>query len=167
MAHEQTNAAVQTTCRRIEEVLGQSKAFRKIEDGLYVVKQGSAYVMVNVIPWGEERAVVRCAAQLLRGVEATEELAWDLLCLNSMMRFGSFAFVPEDNRVFFIHSILGGETLDPEEILTTVAQVALVADDYDDKIAAVYGGKRMQDILEEQALARILTRPPEEFDFQG
>ncbi len=153
MSNKRNNPAVDETCARIESVLGESDAYRKVEDGLYVIKQGSAYVMVNVLPWGEDRAVVRCAAQVLVGVDRSLDLAWDLLKLNSMMRFGSFAFVPDGNRIYFIHAILGGETLDAEEIVATVAQVALVADEYDDKIAAVYGGRRMQDLLEEQALS--------------
>ena len=165
MPKEQNNPAVEETCARIEAVLSESDAYRKVEDGLYVVKQGSAYVMVNVIPWGEDRAVVRCAAQVLVGVDRSEELAWGLLKLNSLMRFGSFAFVPDGNRIYFIHAILGGETLDAEEIVATVGQVALVADEYDDKIAAVYGGRRMQDLLEEQALSHVLTEGPEDFSF--
>ncbi len=165
MSKGKMNPAVEETCARIEAVLGESDAYRKVEDGLYVIKQGSAYVMVNVIPWGEDRAVVRCAAQVLVGVDRSNDLAWDLLQLNSMMRFGSFAFVPDGNRIYFIHAILGGETLDAEEVVATVAQVALVADEYDDKIAAVYGGQRMQDLLEEHALSHVLTQSPEEFTF--
>lgn len=157
---------VAVTCQTIERVLSQSPAFKKIESDLFVVKQGSAYVMINVIPWAENRAIVRCAAQLLKGVNPDPQLAWSLLHLNSMLRFGAFAFVLEDNRLFFIHSILGGETLDPEEIQATIRDVALVADEYDDKIASQYGGQRMQDLLEEQALQNILRSNPEAFSFK-
>jgi len=160
------NKTADLTCEKIESVLSDSSAFTKVECGLYVIKQGSAYVMVNVLPWGEDRAVVRCAAQLLTGVQRSEDLAWDLLKLNSLMRFGAFAYLSEGNRVFFVHSILGGDTLDPEEILATVRHVAIVADEYDDKIAEAYGGQRMQDLLEDRALSGLLTQSPDTFSFK-
>ena len=122
MSKGKMNPAVEETCARIEAVLGESDAYRKVEDGLYVIKQGSAYVMVNVISWGKDRAVVRCAAQVLVGVDRSNDLAWDLLQLNSMMRFGSFAFVPDGNRIYFIHAILGGETLDAEEVVGWIGE---------------------------------------------
>ena len=54
---------VAKTCAQIEKALGRSTAFRKVEDRLYVVKQGSSYVMISVIPTGakspDERALVR------------------------------------------------------------------------------------------------------------
>lgn len=161
------NTAVAATCRTIEAVLGKSPAFRRIDENLYVVKQGSAYVMLCVVPLGPDRAIMRCASQLLKGVHADPRLAWKLLHLNSMLRFGAFAFVPDENRVFFIHSILGGETLDPPEVLATVRDVALIADEYDDKIAAMYGGQRMQDLLEERALQNIVDSDPEAFSFES
>ena len=161
------NPAVETTCRTIEQLLKDNPASRRVDENLYVVKQGSAYVMVNVLPLGRNRAIMRCTAQLLKGVQADPQLAWKLLHLNSMLRFGAFAFVPDENRIFFIHSILGGETLDPPEVLTTIRDVALIADEYDDKIAAMYGGQRMQDLLEEKALQNIVNSNPEAFSFES
>jgi len=159
------NDAVNQTCKTVESVLGESPAFRKVEDRFYVVKQGSAYVMINVLPLGENRAILRCVSQLLKGVHPDPQLAWKLLHLNSMLRLGAFALVPDENRVFFIHSILGGETLDPPEVLATIRDVALIADEYDDKIATLYGGQRMQDLLEERALQNIVNSDPEAFSF--
>ena len=82
------NAAERETCAVIEETLGGNKAYRKIEDKLYVVKQGTSYVMINVVPWGEEKAVVRCVAQLVKGVNMTHDLAMQLLQLNAVFRKG-------------------------------------------------------------------------------
>jgi hypothetical protein len=42
--------------------LQNSPAYRKVDDSLYVIKQGSAYVMINVVPWGDNRAMVRWTA---------------------------------------------------------------------------------------------------------
>lgn len=161
------NPAEKTTCEVIEETLGGNKAYRKVEDKLYVVKQGSSYVMINVVPWGEDRAIVRCVAQLVKGVRMSQSLAIQLLHLNSILRFGAFAFVKEGDLVLFLHSILGGETLDPEELLATIRDVALIADDWDDKIIERFGGQRMQDLLEETALARVLSSEPDAFSWEA
>jgi hypothetical protein len=159
------NPAEVATALLIEETLQGNSAFRKVDERLYVVKQGSAYVMVNVVPWGEDKAMVRCVSQLVKGVDMHEELAVQLLQLNAHLRFGAFAFDPVGNLVLFIHSILGGHTLDPEELLTTLSDVALIADEYDDKLASKWGGQRMQDVLEDAAMERILDADPSSFDF--
>lgn len=161
------NPAEIATAMAIEETLADNTAYRKIDDKLYVVKQGSAYVMINIVPWGEDKAMVRCAAQLVKGVRMDGELATQLLTLNGHLRFGAFAYDPDEQLVLFIHSILGGSTLDPDELHATVADVAIIADEYDDKLATKYGGQRMRDLLEEAALARILDLSPEDFEFEA
>ena len=158
------NAAEAKTCATIESSLKDSKAFRRVDERMYVVKQGSSYVMINVVPWGEERAVVRCVAQLVKGVRMEAGLGVQLLALNAVLRFGAFAFVHDGGLVLFLHSILGGETLDADELIATVRDVALIADEWDDKIVARFGGQRMQDLLEESALARILASEPDAFE---
>jgi len=150
------NTAVKVSCERIEQALGKSPAFRRIDERLFVVKQGSAYVMITVLPWGEDRAVVRCAAQLVKGSDVTGELALALLKMNAMLRFGAFGFIPEGKLIVLSHAILGGETLDDAEILATVRDIALLADEYDDKLVRTHGGARMQDLLEDAAYKRIL-----------
>jgi hypothetical protein len=150
----------------IERTLAQSPAFRQIDENLYIVKQGSCFVMINVLAWGD-RAVVRCVAQLVKGVRLAPELARQLLELNSILRFGAFAYVPDEEVILFMHSILGGSTLDAEELLTTVRDVALVADEYDDRIARHFGGQTMQELLEESAISRMLERDPTKFEFKN
>ena len=161
------NQAELKTCNTIEQTLGGHKAFRKVEDALYVVKQGSSYVMINVIPWERRHAVVRCVAQVVRGVEMKSSLALELLCFNANLRFGAFAYVEEDNLILFIHSILGGETLDSEELLETIRDVALISDEWDDKIIEHHGGQSMQDLLEDSVLSRCLTEEhPDDFKWR-
>lgn len=147
--------AVATTCRTIEDTLGASSAFKKVDDTLYIVKQGSAYVMIHVVPWVPSRAVVRCVAQMVTGLDMDGQLAIKLLAMNSVLRFGSFAFVPEDKVLLFEHSILGGETLDAEELVAAVTDVAVIADDWDDRVIAEYGGRTMEDVITDEAVTRI------------
>lgn len=160
------NPAEVATALLIERTLQDSPAYRKIDDSLYVIKQGSAYVMITVVPWGENRAMVRCTSQLVKGVNIDGPLAAQLLELNAHLRFGAFGWDPTDQIVVFTHTILGGTTLDPEELMATLRDVALVADDYDDKLMKKYGGQRMIDLLEEAAMERIMEKDPKGFQFE-
>ena len=160
------NPAEVATSLLIERTLQDSPAYRKIDDQLYVIKQGSAYVMIHVVPWGENRAMVRCTSQLVKGVDVDGPLATQLLELNSHLRFGAFAIDTAEHTVLFTHTILGGTTLDPEELMATLRDVALVADEYDDKLMKKYGGQRMIDLLEEAAMERIMEKDPKGFQFE-
>ena len=159
------NPAEVATALLIERTVQDSPAYRKVDDSLYVIKQGSAYVMVNVIPWGDNRAMVRCTAQLVKGVDVDGGLAKQLLELNAHLRFGAFAMDPAEHTILFTHTILGGHTLDPEELTATLRDVALIADEYDDKLMKKYGGQRMIDLLEEAAMERIMEKDPSNFKF--
>ncbi len=151
------NAAAKASCQLIERALQKSPAYKKIDGGLYVVKQGSSIVMINVLPWGTDRAVVRVAAQLVKGVTMEVPLALRLLEMNALLRFGAFAYVPTGDVIIFCHTILGGKTMDREELLATIKDVAIIADEYDDRIAARYGGQTMQDLMEESVVEHFRT----------
>jgi len=162
--------AVAASCAHIEKALGKSPAFRKVEDRLYVVKQGSSYVMISVIATGpkggtDERAVVRVVSQVVSDVRPEASLFRQLLILNGQLRFGAFAYVPEGNLILFCHSILGGDTMDVRELVATVHDVALVADEYDDRIVARYGGARMQDVVEQSAMSHLFGGAMSEHPF--
>jgi hypothetical protein len=157
--------AEQVTRELIESTLGHSTAYKQIDKRLYVLKQGSTYVMINIVPSGGGRILVRCVAQLVRGADMTRDQAKHLLTINTYLRFGAFAYEPKNRLVLFIHTILGGNTLDPEELLATVTDMAVLADSYDDKIVARFGGQRMQDLLEDAALKRIVEFDDDAFEF--
>ena len=158
------NPAEVATSLLIEQTLAKSPAYRKVDDSLYVIKQGSAYVMINVVPWGKDKATVRCTAQLVKGLTVDGKLAQQLLELNAHLRFGAFAYDPDQETVLLVHSMLGGTTLDPDELTATLRDVALIADEYDDKLRAKYGGQRMVDLLEDAALEAKMERGPRKFD---
>lgn len=159
------NPAEVASALTIEETLCKHGSYRKVDERLYVIKQGSTYVMINIVPLDNDRAVIRCVAQLVRGVRMDGDLAVQLLHLNAQLRFGAFSYDPVDNLVLFSHSILGGPTLDKDELIITLTDVALVADEYDDKIISKYGGQTMREILEEAALERLLDADPDGFLF--
>lgn len=148
-------SAVEVTIACIERVLGEHPAFAKVDEAFYVVRQGTAYVYVRVVPW-EDRALVRLVAQLVGGVDITPDLTMRLLRANTRMRFGAFGFVPHGSCVILSHTLLGGDSLDEDELLLALSTLALVADEYDDAIVEVAGGKRMQDLLDDSAAAALL-----------
>jgi hypothetical protein len=153
------NDAAKVSCHTIEKALKKSSAYRKIDDGLYVVKQGSSMVMISVLDWNPDRAVVRCVAQLVKGVTMEVPLAMQLLEMNALLRFGAFAYVPTGEVVVFCYSLLGGATLNATELTAAVRDVAIIADEYDDRIAARYGGQTMQELLEESVIEHLRTSP--------
>src|SRR3569623_3511330 len=111
------NPAEVSTALLIEMTLENSPAYRKIDDTLYVIMQGSAYVMISVVPWGDNKAMVRCTSQLVKGVDVDGPLAKQLLELNGHLRFGAFAWDPGEHTVLLSHTLLGGATLDPVVLL--------------------------------------------------
>jgi len=147
-------AAVQAACQKIEKMLGSSPAYRKVEEGLFAVKQGSSMVMIKVHPW-KDHALVRLVAQLVKGVSMECTLAVDLLQLNAVLRFGTFAFIPEGDAVVLCHTLLDRDLGDHDEFLGTIRDFAFVADEYDDRIAASFGGQTMEDLMEESVIARM------------
>src|ERR1700712_3557800 len=161
-------SGVDQSCVLIERILGLSAAHKQsergvyIDKGLYVIKQGSSYVMISVIATGpaQESALVRVTAQVVAGVRPDPLLLRQLLILNGKLRFGAFAYEPDGELILFSHALLGGATLNANEVQAAVHDVALVADRYDDHIIARYGGRHIQDCAEESAWARLLHVKP-------
>ena len=147
--------AVRATCARVEELLGNSPAFKRVDDRFYVVRQGSAYIYIHVLAWGGDRALVRFVAQLARDVEMTPDLAIRLLNVNTRLRFGAFGFVKAGSCITLQHTLLGSGTLDGAELLATLRDLAVLADEYDDRIVAEAGGRTMQTLLEEAEMGAL------------
>lgn len=153
-------SAVSESAKTIERALGKSPAFKKVEENLYVIRQGSSYVMISILPTGksskhDDKAIVRVVANVASGVKPEGSLFRQLLILNGRLRFGAFAYVPDGDVIVFHHSMLGGANMDEKELIATVHDVAVVADEYDDRIVARYGGARMQDMIERNAMQHL------------
>ncbi len=147
--------AVKTTCTRLEKLLEDSPAYRKVDRGLYVIKQGSCLVMISVHPWKETHVILRLTAQLVKGVTMEVPLALKLLELNASLRFGAFAWVPASAVIVFSHTLVERALSDGQEFLDTIRDFAIVADEYDDRIAARYGGQTMEELMEENAIHHL------------
>lgn len=139
--HEQTFERVQ---EYVDDLIDEP--YLDEETGHLYGRYGSTVLEISVDAYGPEEAVVRVMAYCVQGVRVDDSLLEGLLELNHTLPVGSFSVVGED--VFFSHSLFG-RSLEPRNFLGTMAAVATVADDYDDRIVAEYGG--------ETALERIET----------
>lgn len=112
------------------------------EDGHFYVRYGSTVIEISVDPYGPEEEAVIIMSYCVQGVRADEDLLRALLELNHSLPFGSFSLVGDD--IFFQYALFG-RTLERPNLLNAIASVSTISDDYDDKIAAKYGGQRALD----------------------
>jgi hypothetical protein len=147
------------TASRINDALSGNAAFKRLGPSQFVVKQGSTFIMLTVAMMDEEHAIVRCIAQLVKGVGMTPELAYELLKLNTQLSFGAFGYSEGAQLILLTNTILGGVTLDAPEITSTLESLVRVADEYDDIIIEKYGGQRMTDLLEASQLGKLFSDP--------
>lgn len=144
IAHE----AQAETYRRVAEYLPEffDDPFHDEENGHFYVRYGSTVLEISVDPYGPKEAVVKIMSYCVQGAEVEVGLLKSLLELNHNLVFGAFSVVGDD--VFFSLSLFG-RALEARDLLGAIAAVADIADEYDDRIAARYGGQtaleRIQD----------------------
>lgn len=142
------NPVHQETFQKLREYLGElfEDPYHDPENDHFYVRYGSTVLEISVEPYGAEETMVVIMSYCVQDVELDEELLAGLLELNHQMACGHFSVVGND--IFFAHSLFG-RNLDPRDLLRAITAVATVADDYDDRIVARYGGQtaleRIQD----------------------
>lgn len=138
----------QETFDKLQEYLGElfEDPYHDPENDHFYVRYGTTVLEISVEPYGAEEAVVVIMSYCVQDVELDEELMAGLLQLNHEMSCGHFSVVGND--IFFAHSLFG-RSLDPRDLLRAITAVATIADEYDDRIVAKYGGQtaleRIQD----------------------
>lgn len=128
------------TFEKVEEYVDDliDEPYLEEETGHFYGRYGSTVLEISVDPYGPEEAVVRVMAYCVQGAHVDESLLEGLLELNHNLPVGGFSVVGDD--VYFSHSLFG-RSLEPRNFLGAMAAVATVADDYDDRIVAEYGGE--------------------------
>lgn len=134
------HAVQEETFRKVREYLGElfEDPYHDPENDHFYVRYGTTVLEISVEPHGPEESIVRIMSYCVQDVEIDEELLLGLLELNHQLLCGSFSVV--DNDIFFAHSLYG-KNLEPRDLLRAITSVATLADDYDDKIVARYGGQ--------------------------
>lgn len=135
--HEETH-------NRVGEILGElfDAPYLDEENAHFYVGYGSTVLEVSVEPYGPEETTVEVTAYCVQGVQLQEDLLLGLLELNHEQPIGAFSLVGTD--IFFSHPLFG-RSLDRKNLLGTIAAVANVSDEYDDRIVEKYGGQTALD----------------------
>lgn len=142
------SAVHQETFEKLREYLGElfEDPYHDPESDHFYVRYGTTVLEISLEPYGPEETIIVIMSYCAQDVEIEEELLAGLLGLNHQLPCGHFSVVGND--IFFAHSLFG-RSLDPRDLLRAITAVATVADDYDDRIVARYGGQtaleRIQD----------------------
>ncbi len=132
------------THEHVERYLGElfENPYLDPDNGHFYVGYGSTVLEISVEPYGPEETILQVTAYCVQGVRLEDDLLLGLLELNHELPVGAFSLVGQD--VFYSQSVLG-MSLDRNDLLGTIAAVATISDDYDDKIVAKYGGQTALD----------------------
>lgn len=141
------NQSHEETFEKVREYVDEliDEPYLDDDTGHFYGRFGSTVLEISVDPYGPEEIVVKVMAYCVQGVRVDESLLEGLLQLNHTLQMGSFSLV--ENDVFFSQSLFG-RSLEPRNFLNAIAAVATVADDYDDRIVARYGGETALERIE-------------------
>lgn len=120
------------------------------EDGDYTFTYDSARIFVGVraneLKQGVQSTLVKVFSVTNVDVPVSPELYRHLALRSADYLFGGLCAVEYGTtaRVIFRHTLLG-DYLDPDEISAAVIMVAFTADDLDDEIMRLFGGRRFTD----------------------
>lgn len=134
------NDVQKETYEHVQEVLPElfDDIYHDEGDGHFYVRYGSTVLEISIDAYGPKEAVLTIMSYCVQGVEEPDGLPTMLLELNHALPLGAFSMVGSD--IFFSHSMFGRD-LQPRTLLSAVAAVADIADEYDDRLCARYGGQ--------------------------
>lgn len=129
--------------QNIEPVLASilGKPAERDAEGDYLVDVGHVRVFVapRALP-GRPPPIIRIFAITNAGLELTPDLGLFLSRLNFTLMFGRFSIDTGNAAIWFDETLLG-DHVTPEELRFTVEMVATTANEWDQKIAGMFGGK--------------------------
>lgn len=143
LAH--TSGDLEVLRDRVETHLRQKGwSYEVLPGGELLMRQGSTVVTIQMGKWNEN-TVIRLYAPVARKIQhVSPELTRFIVTRNNSLVLGKFSLDSKQDTVWFEHALLGDD-LDPEELYRAVATVALVADDNDEEVCRMTGGKRVVD----------------------
>jgi hypothetical protein len=134
-------AAIRSTIEPVVAALSPEGKAVQDGDGDYVLDLGHVRVFVapRALP-GPPPPIIRVFAITNAEVTMTNELGLFLSRLNFTLMFGRFSIDAENASVWFDETLLG-EHVTAEELRFTIEMVAATANEWDQKIASMFGGK--------------------------
>jgi hypothetical protein len=127
-----------------------TKEFNINDDGdnkLWAVN-GSTVVHIEISKLNDGTEMVEFLSTVVIEPRIDEQLLRKLLALNANFNFGAFGMW-DDGTIVFKYNILGGDHMDIDEFDTAFTMVAIIADEYDNKIISTHGGKTALDYHKE------------------
>lgn len=109
-------------------------------EGVITAPAGSTVIYMSVREF-RGSAVVHLVAPLLEGVEPNSDCLGELASLNHQVLFARFAY-DERNQRLTVEYDLFGDTLDEEELSIALQAVGHIADEWDERLQARFGGRR-------------------------
>jgi len=138
------NVTRQRVKKYLREIYGKNyKNLVEEIDKSFVIRRGSATVHVSVKPLSKDDCIVNALSYVVQGAKIGPKLLGLLMRRNATYPIGAYGLLFDDT-VVFSHSIAGAN-LDANELRTTIATVAFVADETDDEIRKISGGLRAVD----------------------
>ena len=122
----------------LEEMFGDNVEAQEDEPIFFVTYESTALI-VMVLPYGEDDAVISTRAIVVTSPKLNKDLLYFRLRANDDILFGAFG-IDGDDDVFFEHAIVGSAA-DQAGFEASVASVAATADEYDDQIVERWGGE--------------------------
>jgi hypothetical protein len=140
-AAEQQVRAMRTTIEPVLAAINGGTPATQDEDGDYLVDLGHVRVFVapRSMP-GRPPPIIRVFAITNAGVNLGPELGLFLGRLNFSLMFGRFSIDAENASIWFDETLLG-EHVTEEELRFTVEMVAATANEWDQKLASMFGGR--------------------------
>ncbi|MBM3266396.1 MAG: YbjN domain-containing protein [Candidatus Sericytochromatia bacterium] len=134
----------------IEKKFGSDAKLIKHPEGLsFGMLYKSAASMTSVLPWRSDDAVVATRSYVVTGATIDADLMRLLLGVNANSPNGAFA-IDDEGDIVFCHTILGN-SVNLDELMSSITGVITTADEYDDIITAKWGGMRALDSIRASA----------------
>jgi len=132
---------------KIEGYLREKKlVYEGLPDGRYALRQGSTKVFIVPLAWTGGQTLVKLFAPVALAItQITPELTRFLVEKNAELLFGKFSLDAKGKAIWYEHVLLGN-SLDVEELFSAIVTIALTADQYDEQVQALSGGKRLADM---------------------
>ena len=137
------DATLQNIRALLKKIYGHNAPNVSEVDKSFIITRGSAAVNVSVTMLNSNDCVVQALAYVVKGARITPELLAKLLHLNNSFPFGAFGLLSDDTITY--SQRVAGANLDRNELELAIDWVAHVADETDDQIRAVAGGRRAVD----------------------
>ena len=132
---------------KVEKQFRENKLTYSVDkDGDYVINNESTAVFVRPFQWNEKYSAVRIFAPVTLQISRISfELLHLIATLNGEVDFCRL-YLNESEKVVYCCTELIGDSLSAEQLGMSVYQVAITANELDEKLSHVAGGKRLVDL---------------------